>query len=169
MFKPVSPSTLAPTDMRRILALAGALSLSACLNLNVDAPTGVENNPSDPATETFASSLHIDLSTMQKTSSGVYYRDVTVGTGDSLSLQNSVTVSYLIFLKNAALVTQQLNVTESLTAEPQGFRDGVAGMRVGGERVLVVPSALGFGPRTDVPGVPPNSTLVYDVILGFIP
>ena len=152
-----------------MLALAGALSLSACLNLNVDAPAGVENNPSDPASESFASSLHIDLSTMQKTSSGVYYRDVTVGTGDSLTLQNSVTVSYLIFLKNAALITQQLNLTENLTAEPQGFRDGVSGMRVGGERVLVVPSALGFGPRTDVPGIPPNSTLVYDVILGFIP
>jgi peptidylprolyl isomerase len=155
--------------MRRILALAGALSLSACLNLNVDSPAAVENNPSDPATETFASSLHIDLSTMQKTASGVYYKDVTVGDGDSLSAQNNVTVSYLIFLKNAALITQQLNLTESLTAEPQGFRDGVAGMRVGGERILVVPSALGFGPRTDLPGIPPNSTLVYDVILGFIP
>ena len=155
--------------MRRILALVGALSLTACLNLNVDAPAAVANNPSDPATETFASSLNINLSTMQKTASGVYYRDVKAGDGDSLSTQGSVTVSYLIFLKNAALVTQQVNLTENITAEPQGFRDGVAGMRVGGERILVVPSALGFGPRTDVAGVPPNSTLVYDVILGFIP
>jgi hypothetical protein len=155
--------------MRRILALAGALSLTACLNLNVDAPPVVSDNPSDPATETFAASLHIDLASMQKTESGVYYKDVKVGEGDSLSVQNSVVVSYLIFLKTAALVTQQLNLTENLTAEPPGFRDGVAGMRVGGERILVVPSALAFGPRTDVPGVPPNSTLVYDVILGFIP
>lgn len=154
---------------RRALALMGALALSGCLNLNVDAPAAVTDNPSDPATETFASSLHIDLSTMTKTASGVYYKDVTVGTGDSLATQSNITVSYLLFLKNAALVTQQLNVTESLTAEPQGFRDGVAGMLVGGERILVVPSALGFGPRTDVVGVPPNSTLVYDVILGFIP
>ena len=155
--------------MRRILALIGALSLSACLNLNVDTPATSPDNPSDPATETFASSLNIDLSKMQKTPSGVYYRDAKTGDGDSLSTQGSVTVSYLIFLKNAALITQQVNLTENLTAEPQGFRDGVAGMRVGGERILVVPSALAFGPRTDVPGVPPNSTLVYDVILGFIP
>lgn len=150
-------------------ALFGALALSGCLNLNVDGPAAVTDNPSDPATETFASSLNIDLSTMHKTASGVYYKDATVGTGDSLSTQGSVTVSYLIFLKNAVLVTQQLNLTESLTSETQGFQDGVAGMRVGGERILVVPSALGFGPRTDVPGVPPNSTLVYDVILGFLP
>ena len=155
--------------MRRIPALVGALSLSACLNLNVDQPTAAPNNPSDPATETFASSLHIDLSKMEKTSSGVYYQDLKPGTGDSLSTQGNVTVSYLVFLKNAALIAQQVNLTESLSVEPQGFRDGVAGMRVGGERLLVIPSALGFGPRTDVPGVPPNSTLVYDVILGLIP
>lgn len=155
--------------MRRIPALVGALSLSACLNLNVDQPNAAPNNPSDPATETFASSLHIDLSKMEKTSSGVYYQDLKPGTGDSLSTQGNVTVSYLIFLKNAALIAQQVNLTESLSVEPQGFRDGVAGMRVGGERLLVIPSALGFGPRTDVPGVPPNSTLVYDVILGLIP
>ena len=155
--------------MRHILALVGALSLSACLNLNVDQPNATPNNPSDPATETFASSLHIDLSKMEKTSSGVYYQDLKPGTGDSLSTQGNVTVSYLVFLKNAALIAQQVNLTESLSVEPQGFRDGVAGMRVGGERLLVIPSALGFGPRTDVPGVPPNSTLVYDVILGLIP
>lgn len=152
-----------------MLALVGALTLSGCLNLNVDGPAAVTDNPSDPATETFAAGLNIDLSKMQKTASGVYYKDETVGTGDSLATQGSVTVSYLIFLKTAVLVAQQINLTESLTAEPQGFRDGIAGMRVGGERILVVPSALAFGPRTDVPGVPPNSTLVYDVILGFIP
>ena len=155
--------------MRRILALVGALSLSACLNLNVDSPTAATGNPSDPAIETFSPSLNINIATMQKTSSGVYYKDVKPGTGDSLSTQANVVVSYLVFLKNAALVSQQVDVTEALASELQGFRDGVAGMRVGGERILVIPSALGFGPRTDVPGVPPNSTLVYDVILSLIP
>lgn len=155
--------------MRRILGFVGALSLSACLNLNVDAPNSAADQPSDPATESFASSLNINISTMQKTSSGVYYKDLKVGDGDSLSTQGSVVVSYLVFLKNAALVAQQVNLAETLTAEPQGFRDGVAGMRVGGERILVVPSALAFGPRSDLPGIPPNSTLVYDVILGLIP
>ena len=64
---------------------------------------------------------------------------------------------------------QQVDVTEAMASELQGFRDGVVGMQPGGERILVIPSALGFGPRTDVPGVPPNSTLVYDVILSLIP
>lgn len=156
--------------MRRILALAGALSLSACLNLNVDSPnTPGAGNPSDPATETFASSLNINIATMQKTPSGVYYKDSKVGTGDSLSTQPNVVLSYLVFLKTGALVTQQIDITETLAAELPGVRDGVAGMKVGGERILVIPSALAFGARTDVAGVPPNSTLVYDVILSLIP
>jgi FKBP-type peptidyl-prolyl cis-trans isomerase FkpA len=154
--------------MRRLLPVLVALSLTACLNLNVDSPT-VSNNPSDPATETFASSLHINIATMQKTASGVFYKDTTVGTGDELNSQRQVVVSYLLLLKTGAPVGQSVNQTLDLTVQPVGFRDGVVGMRVGGERILVVPSALGYGPRTDLPGIPPNSTLIFDVKLNLIP
>ena len=154
--------------MRRFLPLVGALSLTACLNLNVDSPTAADK-PSDPATETFASSLHINIATMQKTASGVFYRDTTVGTGEELTAQTRVVASYLVLLKTGAPVGQVVNQTVDLTIQPAGFRDGVVGMRVGGERILVVPSALGYGPRTDLPGIPPNSTLVFDVKLNLIP
>ena len=154
--------------MRRFLPLLVALSLTACLNLNVDSPTA-SNNPSDPATETFASSLHINIATMQKTASGVFYKDPTVGTGDELTSQTRVVASFLALLKTGAPVGQIVNQTVDLTIQPVGFRDGVVGMRVGGERILVVPSALGYGPRTDLPGIPPNSTLVFDVKLNLIP
>lgn len=154
--------------MRRFLPLLVALSLSACLNLNVDSPTA-SNNPSDPATETFASSLNINIATMQKTASGVYYKDATVGTGDALTSQTKVVVSYLVLLKTGAAVGQSLSETMDLTTQLVGFKEGIVGMRVGGERILVVPSALAYGPRTDLPGIPPNSTLVYDVKLDLIP
>lgn len=154
--------------MRRLLPVIGALSLTACLNLNVDSPTA-QNNPSDPATETFASSLNINIATMQKTASGVYYKDATVGTGDELTSQTRVVVSYLLLLKTGAPAAQGVNETQDLANQPAGYRDGIVGMRVGGERILVVPSALGFGPRTDLPTIPPNSTLVYDVKLTLIP
>jgi len=42
------------------------------------------------------------------------------------------------------------------------------GLREGGERVIVVPSALAFG-RFAKPPIPANATLVYDVILNTIP
>ena len=154
--------------MRRFLPLFVALSLTACLNLNVDVPTA-PNNPSDPATETFASSLNINIATMQKTASGVYYKDPTVGTGDELTSQTKVVVSYLVLLKTGAPVGQILDETIDLITQPVGFKDGVVGMRVGGERILVVPSALGYGPRTDLQGIPPNSTLIFDVKLNLIP
>ena len=154
--------------MRRFLPVFVALSLTACLNLNVDSPTA-SNNPSDPATETFASSLNINIATMQKTASGVYYKDATVGTGDALTSQTKVVASYLVLLKTGAPVGQSLNETMDLTTQPVGFKDGIVGMHVGGERILVVPSALGYGPRTDLPGIPPNSTLVFDVKLNLIP
>jgi FKBP-type peptidyl-prolyl cis-trans isomerase len=154
--------------MRRSIPLIGALSLTACLNLNVDSPTAA-NNPSDPATETFASSLNINIATMQKTASGVYYKDATVGSGTELTSQTKVVVSYLLLLKTGAPAAQGINETQDLTVQPVGYKDGIVGMRVGGERVIVVPSALGFGPRTDLPTIPPNSTLVYDVKLNLIP
>ncbi|HET7374367.1 MAG TPA: FKBP-type peptidyl-prolyl cis-trans isomerase, partial [Gemmatimonadaceae bacterium] len=133
--------------MRRFLPFLVALSLTACLNLNVDSPTA-SNNPSDPATETFASSLNINIATMQKTASGVYYKDATVGTGDALTSQTKVVVSYLVLLKTGAAVGQSLSETMDLSTQLVGFKEGIVGMRVGGERILVVPSALAYGPRT---------------------
>jgi len=44
------------------------------------------------------------------------------------------------------------------------------GMKVGGERIFVIPSELAFG-ITGIPGlgIPPNATVIYDVILDGIP
>jgi len=154
-------------SLNRFALVLAALVLGAC-NLDVAQPP---NTPSDPTTETFASNLKVDISTMQKTAAGDYYKDGTVGTGAELTqstLPRTVIVTYQAFIKTGALFASAANQLATMNSFPVGMQDGMQGMREGGERLIVIPSALGYGNTPGAP-VPPNSTLIIDVILNQLP
>ena len=149
--------------MRRLLILVGTLALTACL----DVPT-VPDNPTDPSTEVFASNLTtlgVDIPHMTKTALGDYFKDLVVGDGPALSSPVAVVITYQGFLKNGALFGQQAEAPINLSNRgPLGLRDAMIGMRVNGQRLIVIPSELGYGVGGTA-GVPPNSTLVFLVQL----
>jgi FKBP-type peptidyl-prolyl cis-trans isomerase FkpA len=146
--------------MRQFVVLAAAALVTGCLT-HTDRCT--EITPSDPASETYASNLNVDLASMTRTTDGVYLKDILVGTGDQLTAPTLVQINYAAWLPNGAQVdttAQGPTLLDLTTYAAPGVTEGMLGMRVGGQRLLVVPSNLALGPCARGP-IPPNSTLVY--------
>jgi FKBP-type peptidyl-prolyl cis-trans isomerase len=136
--------------------LAVLLSTAGCL--------GDAEGPVDPTDLTFATSLGVNLAEMTKTTSGLYYKDEVVGTGTQAQAGFGVSVAYTGWLHNGqqfdsgVFPIQRLGFGEVIA----GWDEGIPGMRVGGRRLLVIPSHLAYGPSGAGNGViPPYATLVF--------
>ena len=152
--------------MKRAFLLVGIAMLSACLNV-AEPP----DEPTDPATETFAAATGVDIATMTKTATGVYYQDLEVGTGGAVTGDQWVSITYEGYLKNGYRFDHTLQPTAiKLGSGIVGFFEGMIGMKVGGARKIVIPSQRAYG-QYGLPayGIPPNSTLIYDVHLLDLP
>jgi FKBP-type peptidyl-prolyl cis-trans isomerase len=148
--------------MKRLLVLLSAFVLVGCLD--VSGP-----GPSDPANESFDSSLGVDLKdpSWHVTPTGTYYKDEIVGTGAMLNLPNSddsIYVDYTGWTKDGKLFDTAVNAQLPAYRVILGFLDGMVNMNVGGQRLIVMPSNLGYG-ATSQPGIPANSTLIFRIKL----
>ena len=109
--------------------------------------------------------------TEQTTASGLKYIDETVGTGDSPNTEQKVTVHYTGTLENGKKFDSSKDRDEPFTFTIgigqviKGWDEGVATMKVGGKRKLIIPSELGYGSRGAGGVIPPNATLHFDVEL----
>ena len=105
------------------------------------------------------------------TSSGPYSQtDLVVGTGTAAAATSTVTVSYTGWLYDTSKTDgkglqfdSNPNATFPLGSVIVGWQRGVAGMRVGGQRRLIIPPDLAYGAAGRSPSIPPNATLVFDI------
>ena len=103
------------------------------------------------------------------TSSGVKFQDLHVGTGPAAAAGDEVTFEYTAWLESG----EQIDSTEERgtpakavigSARLRGWNDGLLGIQAQGRRRIVLPPDQAYGAQ-GVPGlVPPNSTLVFDVL-----
>jgi hypothetical protein len=121
--------------------------------------------------ESFAPALGVDMDVMTETASGLMYQDLVVGTGDVAQAGDSVSVHYTGWLKDGTKFDSSLDRGEPFVFHLgqgdviPGWDEGVAGMRVGGKRKLVIPPELGYGDRGAGGVIPGGATLVFDVEL----
>lgn len=151
------------THARRLAVITFAtLALAACGGDDVTAP--------DPSELTYAPELGIDFSKMTRTASGLYYEDVTVGTGAQAAVGDDVATLYSGWLPNGTLFDSATDPNDPLVFRLgvgqviAGWDEGIIGMRVGGVRKLVIRPGLAYGNQQIGP-IPANSTLVFRVQL----
>ena len=107
------------------------------------------------------------------TPSGLQYNDLKVGSGASPRQGDAVTVNYTGWLTNGKVFDSSVGPGKSpftfqlgMGRVIAGWDEGVASMKVGGKRHLIIPSNLAYKDQAVGGGlIPPNSTLVFDVEL----
>jgi peptidylprolyl isomerase len=110
-----------------------------------------------------------------ETKSGLLWRDEVVGEGAEPFAGGVVTVHYTGWLAEGQAPGRKFDSSHD-RGRPfsfgfgageviAGWDLGLAGMRVGGKRRLVIPAELGYGARGAGGVIPPNAALVFDVEL----
>ena len=105
------------------------------------------------------------------TSSGLKYTDTVVGEGEAPKKGSKVTVHYSGYLTDGKKFDSSVDRNQpfqfvlGVGQVIKGWDEGVAGMKVGGKRKLVIPAQLGYGARGAGNVIPPNAELIFDVEL----
>lgn len=112
----------------------------------------------------------------QVTASGLRYTEVKAGNGETARRGQTAVVHYTGWLMEGGKKGRKFDSSRD-RGQPfafplgagrviKGWDEGVAGMKTGGQRTLVIPPQLGYGAAGAGGGViPPNATLIFDVEL----
>ena len=112
---------------------------------------------------------------MTTTASGLKFEDSKVGSGASPAAGQTCVMHYTGWLYENGTKGKKFDSSVD-RGQPfefpigqgrviKGWDEGVATMKVGGKRTLIIPPALGYGARGAGGVIPPNATLMFDVEL----
>ena len=114
----------------------------------------------------------VDVPSDQSPSYQLELEDIEVGQGDEAVAGKVVEVHYVgVSWATGNQFDASWNRADTFSFKVgagqviNGWDQGVAGMKVGGQRTLTIPPALGYGAQGAGGVIPPNATLVFDVEL----
>ena len=106
-----------------------------------------------------------------QTASGLGYVDLVDGQGARPAAGDSVSVHYTGWLKDGTKFDSSVDRGQPFEFAIgrgrviRGWDEGVASMKVGGKRKLIIPAHLGYGERGAGGVIPPGATLIFEVEL----
>jgi FKBP-type peptidyl-prolyl cis-trans isomerase FkpA len=107
-----------------------------------------------------------NITTAQRTDSGLYYTISEPGTGTNPTVSSNVTVAYKGYLTNGQVFDQSTaaGVAFPLSNLIKGWQEGIPFFKPGGKGVLFIPAHLGYGGRNQGP-IPPGSVMIFEIHL----
>jgi FKBP-type peptidyl-prolyl cis-trans isomerase len=150
-----------------------ALSVNDSSNTSANLGSGSRQQVSTSGSN--ASSANQDFSQYEqyKDKNEVFFGEIKAGTGAEAVKDKQLAVTYKGYLTNGQVFDQSrvnngqlqpLLFTLGAGQLIPGFEQGVAGMKVGGTRRVIIPPSLGYGDKAQG-GIPANSVLVFDITL----
>lgn len=161
-----------------IVCIAGLITSCECQRKSGESTTSTTENETTPSVDelletSFPINKYLKKESVKAALEGkdVFTLDISEGQGDEFTKDKQVTIDFVGWLENGSLFDSTLKRGAPLTFLSGanrviiGMEQGLAGMKVGGERLLVIPPRLAYG-RLGIKGrVPPESHLIYRILL----